>query len=194
MLYCDYYYVKAHFLSLNCYCIIITYYYKLSITYYYLLPYYKFINTYYYIIITLLFHHSRYYDIIIIFIRGNHVKMKHYYELCNEYASIITSLLHIITSLLHWGSLSQCVCVGEKCKNAGDNKYSHSFMSAFAFTHSNTLSSANLSYDFFFLPTPRNFLSFFRTYCPFWVQVAQMVVHFTHFQIQARKRGVLGCE
>ena len=40
---------------------------------------------------------------------------------------------------------------------------------------------------FFFWPTSRNFLSTFQTYCP----VAQ-VVHIAHFQVQARKRDVLG--
>ena len=44
----------------------------------------------------------------------------------------------------------------------------------------------------FFLPTPRLFLSFFRTYCPFWVQVAQMVFHFTHFQNSGQEKGCFG--
>ena len=35
-------------------------------------------------------------------------------------------------------------------------------------------------------------LSTFQTVCPVWVQVAQTVVHFAEFQVQARKRGVLG--
>ena len=42
------------------------------------------------------------------------------------------------------------------------------------------------------LPTSRNFLSTFQTFCPVGFQVAQTVVHFSHFQVQARKRGVWG--
>ena len=36
------------------------------------------------------------------------------------------------------------------------------------------------------------FANNFPTFCPLGVQVAQTVVHFAHFQVQARKRGVLG--
>ena len=43
-----------------------------------------------------------------------------------------------------------------------------------------------------FLPTSGKVLSTFQTFCPVGVQVAQTVVHFAHFQVQARKRGVLG--
>ena len=43
--------------------------------------------------------------------------------------------------------------------------------------------------EYFFLPTSRNVLSTFQTYCPVGVQIAQMVVHFAHFQVQARKGG-----
>ena len=48
----------------------------------------------------------------------------------------------------------------------------------------------------FFLPTSRNVLPTFQTFCPGGVHFAQTVVHFAHFQVQARKRGVLGwvCE
>ena len=42
------------------------------------------------------------------------------------------------------------------------------------------------------LPTSRKVLSTFRTYCTDGGQVAQMVVHFANFQVQARKRGGLG--
>ena len=42
------------------------------------------------------------------------------------------------------------------------------------------------------LPTSRKVLSTFRTYCTDGGQVAQMVVHFANFQVQAWKRGVLG--
>ena len=45
----------------------------------------------------------------------------------------------------------------------------------------------------FFLPTSRNVLSTFQTFCPDGVQLAQTVVQFANFQVQARKRGVLGC-
>ena len=44
----------------------------------------------------------------------------------------------------------------------------------------------------FFLPTSRKVLPTFQKICPLGVQFAQMVVHFVHFQVQARKRGVLG--
>ena len=43
-----------------------------------------------------------------------------------------------------------------------------------------------------FLPTSWKVLSTFQTFCPVGVQFSQMVVHFAHFQVQARKRGVLG--
>ena len=48
-----------------------------------------------------------------------------------------------------------------------------------------------------FLPNSRKVLSTFpykkfRTYCLDGVQVAQTKVHFPHFQVQPRKRGVLG--
>ena len=46
---------------------------------------------------------------------------------------------------------------------------------------------------FFFLPTSRKVLPTFQTFCPVGVHFAQMVVDFAHFQVQARKRGVLGC-
>ena len=39
------------------------------------------------------------------------------------------------------------------------------------------------------MPASGNVLSIFQRYCQFEVQVAQTVVH---FQVQARKRGVLG--
>ena len=42
------------------------------------------------------------------------------------------------------------------------------------------------------MPTSRIFLSTFYTFCPDGVQDAQKVDHFAHFQVQARKRGVLG--
>ena len=44
----------------------------------------------------------------------------------------------------------------------------------------------------FFLPTSWKVLSTFWTFFPDGVQVAQTVVHFSHFQVQARKGGVLG--
>ena len=44
----------------------------------------------------------------------------------------------------------------------------------------------------FFFPTSRKVLPTFQTFCPVGVQIAQTVVHFAHFQVQARKRGVLG--
>ena len=44
----------------------------------------------------------------------------------------------------------------------------------------------------FFLPTSRKVLATFQTFCPDGVHFAQTVVHFAHFQNQARKRGVLG--
>ena len=45
----------------------------------------------------------------------------------------------------------------------------------------------------FFLPVPtsRKVLSTFHTFCPFGIQIVQTVVHFAHFQVQARKRGLL---
>ena len=43
-----------------------------------------------------------------------------------------------------------------------------------------------------FLPTCRKVLPTFQTFCPVWVHFAQTVVHLAHFQVQARKRGVLG--
>ena len=43
----------------------------------------------------------------------------------------------------------------------------------------------------FFLPTSRKVLPTFQTFCPVGVHFAQMVVDFAHFQVQARKRGVL---
>ena len=43
-----------------------------------------------------------------------------------------------------------------------------------------------------FLPTSRHVLPIFQTFCPVGVQIAQTVVRFAHFQVQARKRGVLG--
>ena len=46
---------------------------------------------------------------------------------------------------------------------------------------------------YFFAHFSRKVLSTFQTYCPVGVQVTQTVVHFAHFQVQARKRGVLGC-
>ena len=52
-----------------------------------------------------------------------------------------------------------------------------------------------MSFEFvnkFFWPTSRNVLPTFQTFCPVGVRIAQAVVHFTHFQVQARKRGVLG--
>ena len=49
-----------------------------------------------------------------------------------------------------------------------------------------------ISDDIFFWPTSRKVLTSFQTFCPVGVQIAQMVVHFTLFKVQARKRGVLG--
>ena len=43
-----------------------------------------------------------------------------------------------------------------------------------------------------FLHTSRIFLSTFETFCPAGVQIALTVVHFAHFQIQARKRESKG--
>ena len=43
-----------------------------------------------------------------------------------------------------------------------------------------------------FLPTSRKVLTTFQTFCPVGVQIAQTVVHFAHFEIQAWDRGVLG--
>ena len=42
-----------------------------------------------------------------------------------------------------------------------------------------------------FLPTSRKKLPTFQTFCLVGVQIAQTVVHFVHFQVQARKWGVL---
>ena len=44
----------------------------------------------------------------------------------------------------------------------------------------------------FFLPTSRKVLPTFQIFCPIGVQIAQKVVHFAHFQVQARKKGGLG--
>ena len=44
----------------------------------------------------------------------------------------------------------------------------------------------------FFLPTSRNVLPTFQSFCPDGVHFAQTVVLFAHFQNQARKRDVLG--
>ena len=44
----------------------------------------------------------------------------------------------------------------------------------------------------FFLPTSRNVLPTFQTFYPNGVRFDQTVVHFAHFPVQARKRGVLG--
>ena len=41
-------------------------------------------------------------------------------------------------------------------------------------------------------PTSRKILPTFQTFCPDGGQFAQTVVHFAHFENQARKRGVLG--
>ena len=49
-----------------------------------------------------------------------------------------------------------------------------------------------ISDDIFFWPTSRKVLTSFQTFCPVGVQIAQMVVHFAHFQVQARKGGILG--
>ena len=48
------------------------------------------------------------------------------------------------------------------------------------------------SYEWIFLPTSRTVLPTFQTFYPDGVHFAQTVVHFAHFQNQARKRGVLG--
>ena len=45
--------------------------------------------------------------------------------------------------------------------------------------------------NIFFLPTSRKVLPTFLTFWPDGVLIAQTVVHFIHFQVQARKRGVL---
>ena len=42
------------------------------------------------------------------------------------------------------------------------------------------------------LPTSRKVWHMFQTFCPHGVLFAQTVVHFAHFQNQARKRGILG--
>ena len=39
---------------------------------------------------------------------------------------------------------------------------------------------------FFFLLTSRKVLSTFGTFCPIRVQIAQTIVHFAYFQVQAR--------
>ena len=39
----------------------------------------------------------------------------------------------------------------------------------------------------------RKVLPTFQTFCSGGIQIAQTVIHFAHFQVQARKRGVLGC-
>ena len=44
----------------------------------------------------------------------------------------------------------------------------------------------------FVLPTSTKVLPTVQTFCPVGIQIAQTVVHFAHFQVQARKRGVLG--
>ena len=44
----------------------------------------------------------------------------------------------------------------------------------------------------FFLPTSRKVLPTFQTFCPVGVHFAQTVIPFAHFQVQARKWGVLG--
>ena len=44
----------------------------------------------------------------------------------------------------------------------------------------------------YFLPTSRKVLPTFQRFCPVGVQIAQTVVHFAHFQVQVRKKGVLG--
>ena len=41
------------------------------------------------------------------------------------------------------------------------------------------------------LPTSRKVLPTFQTFCPVGVQIAKSVVHFAHFQVQARKRCLL---
>ena len=43
----------------------------------------------------------------------------------------------------------------------------------------------------YFLPTSRKVLPTFQTFCPVGVKIAQTVVHFAHFQVQAWKWGVL---
>ena len=47
-------------------------------------------------------------------------------------------------------------------------------------------------YIFFFLPTSKIDLPTFQTLCPVGVKIAQTVVCFAHFQVQARRRDVLG--
>ena len=50
-----------------------------------------------------------------------------------------------------------------------------------------------LNYDGnFFLPNSGKVLPSVQTFCPAGVQIAQMVVRFSQFQVQARKKGVLG--
>ena len=205
MLYCDYYYVKAHFLSLNCYCIIITYYYKLSITYYYLLPYYKFIDTYYYIIISsfkVLLHYYHFYkgksckNETLLLIRGNHVKMEDYYELFNEYASI--PLLHhyyILSHHYYTGDHYHSVCVWEK--NA---KMLGIINTVTVLCLLLPLLTATLCHQliylmiFFFCPLLEIFCHFFEHIALFGSRLPRWYFILPTFKIQARKRGVLGCE
>ena len=44
----------------------------------------------------------------------------------------------------------------------------------------------------FFLPTSRKVLPTFQTFCPVGVLIAQTLVHFAHFRVQARKRVFWG--
>ena len=49
--------------------------------------------------------------------------------------------------------------------------------------------------EWFFCPLLEKFcplFKYFEIFCPVGVQIPQTVVHFAHFQVQARKRGVLG--
>ena len=46
--------------------------------------------------------------------------------------------------------------------------------------------------NMFFCPLLEKNLPTFQTFCPVGVQIAQTVVHFAHFQVQARKKVVLG--
>ena len=41
-------------------------------------------------------------------------------------------------------------------------------------------------------PTSRTILPTFQTFCPVGLHFAQTVVHFAHFQVQARTTGVIG--
>ena len=54
------------------------------------------------------------------------------------------------------------------------------------------LTCPEYSMNNFFLPPSRKTLPTFQIFCPDGVHFAQTVVHFAHFQNQARKRGVLG--